>query len=124
MAEPAVIRCALLDRAAAIDALWIWREASQWLVDRGLPLWQPSIFDEQFIDDSLALGPIVAAWAGGELGGVALLHWTDEIWWPDRPAGEAGYIHKVAVAPPAPDAASSRRSSPIVNGARASRAAG
>ena len=42
-----LIRCALLSRAAARDALWIWREAAQWLVDRGLPLWPPSIFDER-----------------------------------------------------------------------------
>jgi ribosomal protein S18 acetylase RimI-like enzyme len=98
MAQPAVIRCALLDRAAALDALWIWREAAQWLLDRGLPLWQPSIFDECFVDDSLALGPIVGASIAGGLAGVALLHWTDDVWWPDRPAGEAGYVHKIAVA--------------------------
>jgi|SRR5450755_4044830 ribosomal protein S18 acetylase RimI-like enzyme len=91
------ISCAALDRRAAGAALRVWREAAQWLVDRGRPLWPPAIFDENFLADALARGEILGAFLGDRLAGVALLQWSDELWWPDRPPGESAYIHKVAI---------------------------
>ena len=98
MPPTAAITCTLLDREAAVAALPVWRDAAQWLTDRGLALWSPRIFDERFIDDALAHGLVIGARVDGGVGGVALLQWRDQLWWPDRPAHGAAYIHKVAVA--------------------------
>jgi GNAT superfamily N-acetyltransferase len=92
------ITCTALDHRAAGAGLRIWRDAAQWLVDRGQPLWSPAIFDERFLDDARARGVVVGARLEGVVVGIALLQWTDEIWWPDRPPDGAAYIHKVAVA--------------------------
>jgi ribosomal protein S18 acetylase RimI-like enzyme len=96
-AAPA-LPCIELDRPGAAAALEIWRDAAQWLVDGGRPLWSPSIFDEDFVDDAQTRGIILGAIVDERVGGVALLQWRDELWWPDRPPDGAAYIHKVAVA--------------------------
>jgi ribosomal protein S18 acetylase RimI-like enzyme len=92
------ITCTALDHRAAGAALRIWRDVAQWLVDRGQPLWSPAIFDERFLADARARGVVIGAQLDGAVVGVALLQWTDELWWPDRPRDGAAYIHKVAVA--------------------------
>jgi len=92
------VTCAALDRQASRAALDIWREAAQWLVDEGRPLWPPAIFDDGFVADAGARGVILGAAIDGRIAGVALLQWRDELWWPDRPTDGAAYIHKVAVA--------------------------
>jgi ribosomal protein S18 acetylase RimI-like enzyme len=94
----AAITCTALDRGTAVAALHIWQDAAQWLVERGLGLWSPDIFDEEFVEDALARGLIIGAILDGEVAGLALLQWRDELWWPDRPPGGAAYIHKVAIA--------------------------
>jgi ribosomal protein S18 acetylase RimI-like enzyme len=90
--------CTALDGRAAGAALEIWREAAQWLVDRDEPLWPPATFDEHFIADACARGLILGASIDGRVAGVALLQWSDELWWPDRARDGAAYIHKLAVA--------------------------
>jgi GNAT superfamily N-acetyltransferase len=92
------VTCAALGPEASRAALGIWREAAQWLVDGGRPLWPPAIFDDGFITDAHTRGVILGAAIDGRVAGVALLQWRDELWWPDRPADGAAYIHKLAVA--------------------------
>jgi len=92
------VTCAALDRHASRAALDIWREAARWLVEEGRQLWPPAIFDDGFVTDARARGVILGAAIDGWVAGVALLQWRDELWWPDRPADGAAYVHKVAVA--------------------------
>jgi GNAT superfamily N-acetyltransferase len=92
------VTCAALDPRVSRAALDIWREAAQWLADAGRPLWPPAIFDDGFLTDAHARGVVLGAAIDGRLAGVALLQWRDDLWWPDRPADGAAYVHKVAVA--------------------------
>jgi ribosomal protein S18 acetylase RimI-like enzyme len=94
----AAIRCVELAGRHAAAALPVWREAAQWLAARDLPLWNPAIFDQDFVEDAQARGIIIAAMLEETVAGVALLQWRDDLWWPDRPPTGAAYIHKLAVA--------------------------
>ena len=119
------VTCAALDRQASRAALDIWREAAQWLVDEGRPLWPPAIFDDGFVADAGARGVILGAAIDGRIAGVALLQWRDELWWPDRPTDGAAYIHKVAVARAAAGRGSSAASATrSISGARTAAASG
>jgi ribosomal protein S18 acetylase RimI-like enzyme len=92
------LTCTALDPTAAAAALPVWREAAQWLVDRGEPLWPPAIFDDAFVTEACARGLVIGAALDGRVVGVALLQWRDDRWWPDRASDAAAYIHKIAVA--------------------------
>jgi ribosomal protein S18 acetylase RimI-like enzyme len=82
------------DTDAVVSVL---REAAQWLVDRGMPLWEVGSFTTDALRANIERGEVVVAEICEQIGGVALRQWEDRVCWPDREIGEAGYIHKLAV---------------------------
>jgi GNAT superfamily N-acetyltransferase len=72
-------------------------EAARWLGGRGIPLWR---------DDDLAPGTIRAdvetglyhiAWCEGDPAGTFRYQLDDPVCWPDAAAGDAAYVHRLAV---------------------------
>lgn len=75
----------------------VLREAAQWLIDRGMPLWDVGSFTSDALRVNIERREVVVAEIRQEIGAVALRQWEDRVCWPDREIGEAGYIHKLAV---------------------------
>jgi ribosomal protein S18 acetylase RimI-like enzyme len=71
------------------------REAAQWLIDTGRPMWGMDELTRAALknppEDYLVL------YAGGDPAAACLLTFEDWIFWPDVPAGTSGFIHKLAV---------------------------
>jgi GNAT superfamily N-acetyltransferase len=83
--------------AQAPSALEILRDAAQWLVELGRPLWRVESFRLEVLEAAARAGELVI---GSEAGGAAscmLLQTRDDFYWPDDPPGEALYLHKLAV---------------------------
>ena len=80
------------DRETAIA---IMREAAQWLIDIGQPLWN--------IDDLTAekLGnpaeEFWVLWNGTKSIAAMTLSFEDAFFWPDVPRGTSGFIHKLSI---------------------------
>jgi GNAT superfamily N-acetyltransferase len=72
-------------------------EAARWLTAKGEPLWGgPETSGEELARVARA-GELVTGWIGSELCACMYLHNEDPIFWPDVVAGEALYIHRLAV---------------------------
>lgn len=84
------------DTTAAAGVL---RLAAQRLVDRGEALWEPQDFTPEELARRVGSGELHVAVHGDELVGVFLLQREDPVRWPDAAAGEALYVHKLAVRP-------------------------
>ena len=77
------------------EALSIMREAAQWLIDTGKPLWDINDFEpEQF---SNPVDQFVVLWSGDEAAAAVILSFEDKLIWPDIPVDTSGFIHKLAV---------------------------
>ena len=81
----------------AAQALAILREAAQWLVDTGRPLWPVESFDLDAVRDAALAGELVLGFAGAQAVASMRLQTRDDVYWPADPPGEALYLHKVAV---------------------------
>lgn len=85
---------------APIDAAEIasvLQEAARWIETWRDRLWDPAKLGEDFVSPILARGEFLLARADGRLAGVVIVQPEDRRFWPDRPTGEAGYVHKLAV---------------------------
>jgi GNAT superfamily N-acetyltransferase len=71
-------------------------EAAEWLIVRGQRLWNPESLVPAKICPRPEEGTIYLARSEGRPFGTFILLFEDPIW-PDVPAGEALYIHKLAV---------------------------
>lgn len=69
------------------------------LVERLEPLWPPHEFTTGWIEAKRAAGQLVIGRADGQVVGVSLLQYEDEDFWPDRPQGQALYLHRICAAP-------------------------
>ncbi len=80
------------------ESLSILREAAQWLIDTGRPMWKL----EELTRERLA-GPPESFLVLYETGtphtgaATALLSFHDPLFWPDVPPGTSGFLHKLAV---------------------------
>jgi GNAT superfamily N-acetyltransferase len=86
--------------ATVADTGWvseILTEAAAWLDDTGRHMWRNDELDARRIADDVAAGFFVIAWSGTEATGVVKFQLEDLQFWPDKPAGEAAYIHRLAV---------------------------
>jgi hypothetical protein len=73
-------------------------EAAHWLIAKGEPLWgEPETSGEELARVARA-GELVTGRIGAELCACMYLHNDDSIFWPNVVAGEALYIHRLAVA--------------------------
>lgn len=73
-------------------------EAAGWLVERGVPLWEPALLTPERLTPAFRRGEVFLARDGhGVLAGTFLLQEADELFWPEDPPGDALYLHKLAV---------------------------
>jgi GNAT superfamily N-acetyltransferase len=72
-------------------------EAAAWLESRGEPLWLPDEIDARSVVRDVAAGHYVLAFVGEDAAGTARITPTDELFWPEAGAGEALYVHRLAV---------------------------
>lgn len=78
------------------EALSIIREAAQWLMDSGMPLWPLDILNSASLGYSP--GQYIVLYDGeGNSVAALILCYEDRLFWPNLPAGASGYIHKLAV---------------------------
>ncbi len=71
------------------------REAAQWLIDKGCPLWNVEDLTAEKLSDDL--DGYIVMWEGRESVATLLLSYEDSFFWPDVPAGTSGFIHKLSV---------------------------
>ena len=74
------------------------REAADWLIAAGMPLWGP---EETSYDELLNVtrcGELVIGRVDGEAAACMYLHHEDRLFWPQSAMGEAFYVHRLAVA--------------------------
>ena len=75
----------------------VLQEAARWITTWRSQLWDPELLGEDFAAPFVEQGQVIAARTGEAIAGVVILEPEDPLFWPDRPAGEAGYLHKLAV---------------------------
>ena len=72
-------------------------EAANWLRDRGIPMWHSDELSPEGIAVDVAEGYFFLARREGEAVGTIKFQLQDTIFWPDTPAGEAAFVHRVAI---------------------------
>ena len=77
------------------DALAIIRESAEWLVSKGMPLWDPSDFDSSRVDKAESRKYQVAYLERVPIAAM-ILQWEDREYWPDA-EDDSGFIHKLSV---------------------------
>jgi len=80
------------------DAGMLIREAADWLIAAGMPLWGP---EETSYDELVRVAresELIMGRVAGEAASCMYLHNEDRLFWPEVPFGEAFYIHRLAVA--------------------------
>jgi hypothetical protein len=72
-------------------------EAACWLEERGIPLWSQQELQPDLIASDVAAGRYFLAEHSVHVIAAARFQLQDLECWPDRPAQEATYIHRLAV---------------------------
>ncbi len=72
-------------------------EAAEWLRQRGEPLWSSAELTPKHVAAGVGHGHFVLAFVGGQVLGTACLTADDPRYWPEAVAGEAMYVHRLAV---------------------------
>ncbi|WP_372782447.1 GNAT family N-acetyltransferase [Phenylobacterium sp.] len=75
----------------------VLQEAARWITTWRSQLWDPALVGEAFVAPIIARGQMLTARTAEGIAGVMILLPEDPHFWPDRPAGEAVYLHKLAV---------------------------
>ena len=86
---------AKLEETAVVSS--ILQDAAQRLVDRGEALWTPEQFDAERLEPIIQADEVILAYLENHAVGTAFLEREDPTFWPDVPAGESLFIHKLAV---------------------------
>jgi GNAT superfamily N-acetyltransferase len=89
------LRFAAPDEAQAVAE--VIQEAARWIITWRAQLWDPDLVGLAFVTPIIARGEMLTARTGGEIAGVMILLPEDPNFWPDRPMGEAVYLHKLTV---------------------------
>ncbi len=84
----------VIDLDASIEVL---REASNWLRGRGMPLWDAQQFNVSTLAPLIQRRQLLVVECASEVVAAAYRFWEDDEFWPERPSGEAAYLHKIAV---------------------------
>lgn len=87
----------LADPGDAIAVVEVLQEAARWIMTWRSQLWNPALLGLPFVAPRIAHGEMIVARDGGTIAGVVILLREDSHFWPDRPQGKAGYLHKLAV---------------------------
>ena len=84
---------------ADVDALTaIYEETERWQIARGIDPGLPPMPLRLIVVRRIENGVIYLARLGDAPAGTVTLVWEDRTVWPDTPAGDAGYVHGLAVA--------------------------
>jgi GNAT superfamily N-acetyltransferase len=75
----------------------IVREAASWLAATGRAMWGPEDYTPEALTPAIEAGELYLARVGGEPVGAMILQWEDPLYWPDVPAGESAFVHRLAV---------------------------
>lgn len=75
----------------------IAREAAEWLMAKGEPLWEEEQFAQEVFVPHIAARELYFAKVNDAAVGIMILQWEDPLFWPDKPAGEARFIHRLGV---------------------------
>jgi GNAT superfamily N-acetyltransferase len=86
---------ATVDDLAQADALI--REAADWLIQKGEPLWGPNETSHEELVRVAREGELVLGRLQDETIACMFLHNEDRLFWPQVALGEAFYIHRLAV---------------------------
>jgi len=84
-------------RGEEAAAAAILQEAADWLVARGQPMWDAEDCSAEALARAVEAGELYLARVDGEPVGAMLLQWEDPQFWPDVPAGQSAFIHRLAV---------------------------
>ena len=77
------------------EAISIMREAAQWLMDAGKPMWRLETVTRKKITNPAEEFHVL--YVDGESAATMLLSFHDPFFWPEVPAGASGFVHKLAV---------------------------
>jgi GNAT superfamily N-acetyltransferase len=91
-----VIARAGMEAVPETDALI--REAADWLMAKGEPLWGPNETSYEELARVARAGELVTGRVNGELAACMYLHNEDPLFWPHVAPDEAFYVHRLAVA--------------------------
>ena len=83
--------------ADVVVASSILTEAAHWLIEIGQPLWKPEELLPERVLPLVRDGLLYLGRRGGEAVGTICLQWEDHLFWPDVPALESGFVHRLAV---------------------------
>jgi GNAT superfamily N-acetyltransferase len=72
-------------------------EAAQWLREQGIPMWRDDELSPERIRTDVATGHFFLAVFADEPAATIKFQLHDPIFWPDTPADEAAFIHRLAV---------------------------
>jgi GNAT superfamily N-acetyltransferase len=73
-------------------------EVAEWLIAKGEALWGANETSLATLEEVARADELVIGRVGGEAATCMFLHRADPEFWPGDPAGEAVYIHRLAVA--------------------------
>jgi GNAT superfamily N-acetyltransferase len=91
-----VIARAGMEAVPEADALI--REAADWLIAKGEPLWGPNEISFEELQRVARDGELVVGRVAGEAASCMYLHDEDRLFWPETVPSEAFYVHRLAVA--------------------------
>jgi GNAT superfamily N-acetyltransferase len=83
---------------AVPEADLLIREAADWLIAKGEPLWGPNETSYEELVRVARAGELVIGRTNGEAAACMYLHGEDRLFWPQDPPLEAFYVHRLAVA--------------------------
>jgi GNAT superfamily N-acetyltransferase len=89
------IRRAGVPDTASVSAVLL--EAAEWLRARGMPMWRADELAPERISADVAHGDFFLAECTGEIAGTVKFQLRDDLFWPDLPADEAAFVHRLAV---------------------------
>jgi GNAT superfamily N-acetyltransferase len=93
--DPVRIRQAQEADAAVVEAMI--REAAAWVDALGVVMWEDGELDPGRVAADVTGGQFHLAEIGGEPAGAIRFQLEDALFWPDRPAGEAAFVHRLVV---------------------------
>jgi GNAT superfamily N-acetyltransferase len=92
---PLTIRQATAADAPTVSE--ILTEAARWLEHSGMPLWKERELEPEKIFTDVASGLFFLGEISGEPVATLKFQLEDPLFWPDAPADEAAYVHRLAV---------------------------
>jgi GNAT superfamily N-acetyltransferase len=93
--ENIVIRQAGAADVPIVEALLV--EAARWVDALGVVMWEEGELARERLAQETAAGLFYLAEVDGVAAGVIRFQLEDQLFWPDRPNGEAAFVHRLAV---------------------------